>query len=358
MKRHYTRALNLSLALSLLFAPYGLASQNEITGTIGSSTLGWNVSHGDPQAQKDAELLEKKVPELMAQHKYAELEALAGTLRASKVQYPNGHSALYQFYNELEMRRNANDEAWANRLNELNQWWSQYPDSKVAPAALVSYWVNYAWKARGSGYSDTVTAQGWKDFKARLAKGHEILYKAKARKDVCPLLYQEGLVVALGESWELEQYDALFNEAVKRFPECNEFYFQKVYYLQPRWHGADREWPDFAAKEADRIGGAAGDKLYARLAWYVLNLQFYDNIFTEFPNLQWTRVEKGLKVLLKEYPNSANVQNIYLKMAIEAGQNALAKQLLAKIGKNIDVDVWQKKAEFFKARDGLLVTKR
>lgn len=354
MKRHYACAINFSLVSSLLFTPYGLASTNEITGVVGTSTLGWNVSHGDPQSQKDTEMLDKKVPELLSKHQYAALDALASSLRASKVQYPNGHTALYTFYNDIDLPRNATDAEWTNRLNDLNQWWSQYPDSKVAPAALIGYWVNFAWRARGSGYADTVSSQGWKDFKDRLAKGHEVLDKAKSKNDVCPGLYQEGLVVALGQSWEKPQYDELFNVAVKRFPDCNEFYFQKVYYLQPRWHGDDKEWPDFAAKAADKIGGAAGDKLYARMAWYVSELQFYDNMFTEFPNLKWSRVEKGLKVLLKEYPNSVNVQNIYLKLAIEAGQSTLAKQLLVKLGKNIDVAVWRRKAEFFKARDGLL----
>lgn len=353
MKRHYACALNLSLALSLMSTPYALASASEVTGALGSSTLGWNVSHGDPQAQKDKEMLENKVPELLANHQYAALDALASSLRASKVQYPDGHTPLYRFYKELELPRNSTDEDWTTRLNDLNQWMSQCPDSKVAPAELVAYWKNFAWRARGSGYADTVSPQGWKDFKDRLAKGHEIFDKARAKKDVCPFLYQQGLVIALGESWELPEYDKVFDEAVKRFPACNETYFQKVYYLQPRWNGDEKSWTDFAAKEADKIGGAAGDKLYARLAWYVMDLGFYDNIFTEFPSLKWSRVEKGLKVLLKEYPNSINVQNVYLRFAMQAGQNALAKQLLAKIGKNIDVSVWDRKADFFKARDEL-----
>ncbi|MBS1957590.1 MAG: hypothetical protein JST89_25610 [Cyanobacteria bacterium SZAS-4] len=56
MKRHFAYAINLSLALSLLCNPSSLASTNEITGVVGTSTLGWNVSHGDPQSLKDAEM--------------------------------------------------------------------------------------------------------------------------------------------------------------------------------------------------------------------------------------------------------------------------------------------------------------
>jgi hypothetical protein len=254
----------------------------------------------------------------------------------------------------MELPSSASNDEWTNRLKDLNQWSNQYPDSKVAPAALVLYWVKFAWKARGSGYSDTVTKQGWKDFSDRLANGHAVLDKAKAKKDACPFLYVEGQVVALGESWEHPEYDKLFDEAVQRFPDSNEFYFQKAYYLQPRWHGSETEWPDFAAKVADKIGGANGDKLYARIAWYISNLGLYDNLFTEFPNLKWTRIDRGMQALLKEYPNSPNVQNAYLKLAIEAGKTALSKQILAKVGKNIDVSIWKRKADFLTAKEALL----
>ncbi len=338
----------------MLGTPICLASTDDVNGVIGESTLGWNVSHGYPQAEKDQESLQKKVPAMLAKHQYAALDSLADTLRASKAKYPNGHDALYTFYNQIELPRTAPDQDWTNRLNDLNQWQTQYPDSKVAPAALVAYWVSFAWKARGSGYSNTVKEQGWKNFADRLANGHAVLDKARAKKDACPFLYVQGQVVALGESWKRPEYDKLFEEAIKRFPDSNEFYFQKVYNLQPRWDGGETEWPDFAAKAADKIGGANGDKLYARIAWYISNLGFYDNMFTEFPNLKWSRIDQGMQALLKEYPNSANVQNEYLKLAIQAGKTALSKQLLAKIGKNVDVAIWKRKADFLKVRATIL----
>jgi len=72
-------------------------------------------------------------------------------------------------------------------------------------------------------------------------------------------------------------------------------------------------------------------------------------MFTEFPNLKWSRIDDGMQALLKEYSNSPEIQNIYLKLAIQAGKNALAKQILVKIGKNVDTSVWYGKAYFFRA---------
>ncbi len=351
MKRHL--ALTLSFMSTLLVQCANPALGAESTGEMGVSTLGWSVYHGDPQEEQDQKLVSKVMPGLLEKHQWAAIDKLAETLRAKK-QYARGRTALTGFYDQIEPPSSATEEDWKNRLNDLNEWWKECPDSKTAPAALVNCWASYAWLARGTGYANTVSSESWKVFSERLAKGAEVFEKAKSKKNVCPMLYLYGLRIALGQSWERPEYDKLFAEATKRFPERTDYYFQKALHLQPRWHGGDKEWPEFAAQAANRVGGADGDKLYARIAWSVLGHGLYDNIFTSFPNLQWARIDKGLQALQKEYPDSISTQSIRVRFAMLANQNALAKQLMEKLGKNIDINTWQKKVFFFRTRKELL----
>lgn len=351
MKRHF--GLTFSLLSTLLCTQVIAGAAGEISGMKGVSTLGWTVHHGDPDEEKVEKSLSKTVPALMEKHQYAALDSLAESLR-SKKQYARGRTAISIFYEQLDLPESATEEDWNTRLKDLNQWWTQYPDSKTAPAALVDHWAAYAWRARGSGYADTVSADGWKVFSERLAQGAQVFEKAKAQKSVCPKLYSFAQRIALGQSWDRAQYDKLVNEAAKKFPGRCDYYFHQVYYLQPRWHGGETEWADYAGKLADRVGGADGDKLYARLAWSILSYGLYDNIMTEFPNLKWSRIDKGFQAILAEYPDSISTQNVRLRFAILANQKPLAKQLLTKLGNNIDIHTWQKKVYFFKTRAELL----
>jgi hypothetical protein len=192
----------LSLILNTLLTPSCLASADVENGVKGVSSLDWNVSHGYPQSIKDKDSLEKTIPSLLAKHEFATVDKIAETLRTYKTRYPDGHSALFHFYDVMELPGTASDEVWTNRLKDLSQWQRQYPNSKTAEAALVSYWVRFAWKARGGSYSDSVTPQGWKDFAARLAKGHEILdpIMATAMRAIMSLglgFLFEGIVLSL-----------------------------------------------------------------------------------------------------------------------------------------------------------------
>lgn len=351
MKRQF--GLTFSLLSTLLCSAAYADSAPDVTGFKGVSTLGWTVHHGDPAEEKDEQSLRKTVPDLMSRHQYAALDGLAESIRTKK-QYARGRTAISIFYEQLALTESATEEDWKSRLKDLNQWWIQYPDSKTAPAALVDYWAAYAWKARGTGYADTVSADSWQIFSERLAQGAQVFEKAKTKKSVCPKLYSFAQRIALGQSWDRAEYDKLVDEAVKKFPGRSDYYFHQVYYLQPRWHGGATEWADYAGKLADRTGGADGDKLYARLAWSILSFGLYDNIMTEFPNLKWSRIDKGLQAILTEYPDSINTQSIRLRFAILANQNTLAKQLLSKLGKNIDIHTWQKKVYFFKTRAEVL----
>src|SRR5262249_52980489 len=61
--------------------------------------------------------------------------------------------------------------------NELNR---VLPDSSVALTFKGKYHITWAWEARGGGWANTVTQDGWKLMRERLAVAQEALEKAWA----------------------------------------------------------------------------------------------------------------------------------------------------------------------------------
>jgi hypothetical protein len=107
---------------------------------------------------------------------------------------------------------------------------------------------------------------------------------------------------ALGLGIDKARYETLFQKAIASELDFSGFYFAKAYYLTPRWHGDPGDLAAFLQKAADQIGGEDVDLFYARVAWYVQRLT--GNVFDD-PTLSWARVDRGIEVMEKRFPDSA-----------------------------------------------------
>jgi hypothetical protein len=138
------------------------------------------------------------------------------------------------------------------------------PQSTTAPIALADSYIAYAWDARGDGTADTVSDSGWKLFAEHMAKAKTILVdaSASAKAKNCPEWYAAMLGVAQGQSWDLDQTTALFEQAVASEPAYQYYYRAYANILLPQWSGEEGDAARFAEESANRIGGEAGDALY------------------------------------------------------------------------------------------------
>ena len=352
--------LTVSLLLSG-FCPGATASGEDVgnqPGVKGTSTLSLEVSQGDPLKLKDKQALGEPVAAHLKNHRFDELESIADQVRKNDVHYADGRMKLEFLYNGLEAGRKASDEEYKAHLDDIRLWIKEKPNSATAAAALVSNLNGWAWKARGSGYAHSVSSAQFGEFTKRLKEANQALEEGRKLSKQCPHLYVGGQTVGLGQSWAKAKYDAFVSEGIKKFPTYYEIYFRKAYFLQPRWYGEDNEWVQYASRTADSSGGAAGgatgDKLFARIVWAVDNYNFYNNIFSEFSELKWSKVKSGFEALKKEYPDNLSVASEFCKLAWCAKDEKTAKSLMTYLGKRCDISVWKKKARFLEARLALL----
>ncbi|MGH9833948.1 MAG: hypothetical protein ACREBD_19200 [Blastocatellia bacterium] len=295
---------------------------------------------------------ESEVRQELHREDYAKLEKLAAELRASKARFPGGAWKLHKFYQGVSRPVSAgkvSEQEWVIHLPKLQKWLAQYPKSITARVALGGAYIEYAWSARGSGFADTVTEEGWRLFRERLALAEKTLNDARELPEKCPHWYATMETVARGQGWERARFEGLFEEAVAYEPQYHYFYTDKAAYLLPRWHGEPGEMEKFAEETAARLGGKSGSIVYYLIADHIEPL-YRARMFSE-TRLSWPRIRQGFQDLEAEFGLNATHLNSYCRVAGWANDRKTVRETLNRIGDQWDPAVWGTEKNFndFKA---------
>lgn len=247
---------------------------------------------------------------------YARIDAVAEELRKSGEDYPQGTWKLDAMYDVIaDIPDGEPDAKWKATFAKLDDWKKQYPKSVTPYVAKAQALTYYAWRARGSGWSSSVSQDGWQKFGDRLTQAQKELDEGAKLEQKCPRLGATAQKVALGQSMERAQYDDLVNRQIADFPQYTTTYLAQSWYLQPRWFGEEGEWGRVACAECDKMAGDAGDMTYARITWYLT--PYYDNVIKE-AGVDWPRAKRGFEALRKKYPTSASVALMGVRLALQA----------------------------------------
>jgi len=285
--------------------------------------------------------------DLLTTKDFKGLDDLAQKLRSSKDRDANGSWDLDQLYATMLLSEDAPDSRWEDRMATLREWIKINPESITARVALGDVLVTYAWKARGDGTAETVSAGGWRLFEARLQQANEVLDEAKSLNDKCPRWWRVKMTVALGQQWPRSQFDALFNEAIQFEPNYTTYYFSRAYYLMPRWYGAQGEMESDLSKSADRIGGDNGDMVYALTVARIDHERLSTNVFKEF-NLSPSRVDRGFGVIEMRFPNSFGAKSERALLAAKGGNRDLAVKYFNQLDGKVDLSTWRSEDQFIR----------
>jgi hypothetical protein len=269
----------------------------------------------------------------------------------SKERFSGGAWKLHAFYLALSepvlYPQHATDQDWLDYISLLNSWVSGRPQSLTARVALASTYVSYAWVARGSGYSDSVTGSGWKLFEERLSRASDLLNHSSTVPTKDAEWYFVMLQLATtGQTWELGRARTLFEEAYKFEP--GYFYYgrQFRFYLEPKWAGDEGDSENFSNEIADRIGGDEGNAYYYRLA--------VDGICNckDSPKFDWPRVVKGFKATEKLYgPSLIDMNEIAYLASYNYNDPIVANEVMPRIGDQWEKEKWQNEKAFQDIRD-------
>jgi hypothetical protein len=307
------------------------------------------LSAGPEVTDHNVRAFRAHVRDLFYQGSYSELESIASGLQRQQPRFKGGAYQLHEFYSLLSSpgELTATDAEWQAHIAKLGVWAKAYPDSPAPRVAMAHSYLNFAWKARGNGFANTVTAEGWTLFRQRVQSARQVLEDAAKVSTHCPEWFRAMQTVALAQGWPRAQVDSLVDAALANEPGYYYFAQAEANYLLPKWYGKPGETEKFAEKVADRTGGDEGN-----IEYFLVAMSMNCCRKTQAPALDWSRVREGFEALERLYGSTNRQRNAMAFLALRAGDNDTAQQLFTRIGNNWEQSVWRSKVRFDASRTG------
>ena len=228
------------------------------------------------------------------------------------------------------------------------------PES-VLPLVLkgVTY-THYAWDARGGGWADSVTEDGWKKMAERLGVAEQALTDAWKKNPADPRAPTQMITVELGQGKGRPVMETWWKRAMEADPDNFDACGKKMYYLEPKWHGSPADMLTFGRELL--AGGNWEARLPFKLVDAHLTLSGYQKekeakaeYFTD--ETVWKDFEAVYERYLARYPDSTWDRSFYAKLASKCGRWTAAKAQFDKLGDKVMVGAFADKAEMdrFKA---------
>ncbi|MBE2180596.1 MAG: CPBP family intramembrane metalloprotease [Chthoniobacterales bacterium] len=295
------------------------------------------------------EAMRAKIQQLRKDRDTGGLEALANELRQSKESLDGGTWLLTHFYdNAVRIPR---EEPAATEAMEFYESWAQNsPQSITAQVCLADALVSYAWSARGGGYANTVTSEGWRLMGERLDRAWQVLENAGKLDEQCPGWFEVAQTVALGQNWERSDYFDMVDEAIKREPTYGGYYTKVCYWLLPRWHGEPGDFEEWIAVQADSYPEDQRDRQYARFVWMADMMPVGGELVFRPGRLDWPRTKRGFEAWLANDPDNLNVRFEYTRLALLANDRETARAQFDITGGKYYPPSWRDEGEFEQAR--------
>ena len=297
------------------------------------------------------------IRQMFLQEKFEEIDRLAAEARTTKARFPGGFWKLAVIYFPLTeplAGNKASEAEWLQHKTLLEKWVKQRPNSVTPRVALGWFYNNYGWKARGSGFADTVSDEGWRLLAERENSGRKILEDAQSLPEKCPEWFRAMMSIAVAESWNSDQMNALFERAIAFEPDYFYYYQLRAESFLPKWGGQADDAARFAASMADRVGGKKGDMIYYFIGKRLNCACDNDRVLS---GMSWPRLQRGYAAVEELYGTSITNTNAMAFMAGQARDFQFAVPLFARIGQNWDRLLWPLREDFEDARrrasDGL-----
>ncbi|MGA8221696.1 MAG: hypothetical protein WB780_08585, partial [Candidatus Acidiferrales bacterium] len=301
------------VAISRAYGQGGQISRSGSLKLVGDSQTPVPQVTGDTEEQ-----YENQIAADLIERDYDALERAAREARVSKSRFKGGTWRLYIFYEALghpTLGAQATEEDWKFHITGLKDWGSARPESVTARLALAETYENYADHARGSGYANTVSEEGWRLDRERIAMAASTLTEVAKLKEKCPYWYELMQRVALAQGWDKAQARSLLDAAMAFEPTYYHFYREYANFLLPKWYGAPGETEAFAEEISNQLGGQQGKFVYFEIASLVTCQCDSDDSHMEY--LSWPKIKEGYAVLGELYGFSNLKMNRFAHMAVE-----------------------------------------
>ncbi|MGD0462934.1 MAG: hypothetical protein ABSB74_10645, partial [Tepidisphaeraceae bacterium] len=220
-------------------------------------------------------------------------------------------------------------------------------DPSVALEVQGKFNTEYAWDARGGGWADSVTQQGWQLFGQRLAKAADALEQAWKLDPTNSDTAASMIDVELGQGQGRDRMELWFSRAMQADPDNYWACSQKLYYLEPKWYGSNEEMLKFGRE------CLAGGNWDAGIPYILVEAHLRASHYTDggwqrseqkayFDNnpQAWDEISSVYAQYRLHRPRSVGIELEMARVASWSGHWNEANQLFNEVGDAYDTNVY------------------
>ena len=291
------------------------------------------ASGGRPQMvvppQADAVLyhhmLEAMVGRSMELSDFAWLDRKASQYLHERTRTPVGEWALEDFYGQFDNCGCGQgvDERLIQRLKDKALAWAkQFPNSPAPHMVYALLLSQEAWRARGGGFADTVSGDGWQTFHAKLAEELAYLDARKNLLESDPQYYVERSSILANTGAPRAQWQAVLREGRDRFPDYQPLYMAEANLDLPKWGGTYDQLDDLVDEAVARTHKEYGAQFYSYIYARLANSgQLGPNPFVE-SRLDWPHLFSSYQERLLLHPDPATYRNVFFYACLAGDRSA------------------------------------
>lgn len=212
-----------------------------------------------------------------------------------------------------------------------------------------NHYIELAWRARGSGYADTVTKEGAALFGTNIGIAREALEKAWALSHKESGVPIQMMTVVLGQGGDRKALELWFNRAMEADTNSYDACRNKMNFLDPKWYGSDEEQLAFGRECADSTKWGGHVPLILVLAHNTINLRLQGAAKTNYwkqPEV-WSDLRTAYERYFELNPDETYLYRDYARFAYRAEQWDKLNELIPKL-KTSDYDFFGGKNEYDK----------
>jgi len=283
------------------------------------------------EAGWDTKEVAHKAAELFQKSDFAGLETMVSELKKKGYDIRQAYPELSAFYSVFAIKDTESERHWLDWQTQLDGWSRAVPDSLSAKIVMANWYVEYAWKARGNGFANTVTMEGWQLMGERLRQAASILRSVPEEKIDDPEYYRLFLSIARGQGWKRAEMERCFEKGTALAREFFPLYESASCYLQARWYGQPIDCSRFAAEVAAKMPGDKGEVLYSLLARSEAPV-YGEDYFTKSP-VDYDRIKNAfLAEEQRNGPTKRAAQDALCYLAAMKGDKETATRLFLELG--------------------------
>ena len=285
---------------------------------------------------------------------FASIESLANAARERRLRTRSGlwvnGLVLGGIQDAANPRVAKDDAAWDALEAAARQWIERYPHSVTAKIALADITYERAWLYRGGGYASTVSEPRFEAFYKQIAKAKRYALEIRAEAEGDPNWHLRMLAILRVErGGQPEEFERMFQRAIKAFPDYYPIYFEAVTYYLPKWHGDLFEIERFVRGVMQGRDERTGKMLYARIYWYVSQHDFKADLFRRSA-VNWADMRDGFEAIVAEFPDAWNYNN-YARFACLQHDRTTMHRVFGRADFTVVAAAWDKPDQFARCRE-------